>query len=119
MMEPVQVAMAGQEAGLLVIPAQVVQETRQALRRPKAQTVVEVLIPAHIPEQVAAVAVRQVLRVVLDQAQAPARVEQELHQASADRLLLMLAAAGVVLLKMEQVLLVALEAAALAATVVT
>lgn len=84
-MEQALEAMAGQVAAHHVFPAQVAQETRQAHLHPKAQTVVEVLIPVHIPEQVAVVAVRQALLVVLDQDQTPARVAQERHQALADR----------------------------------
>ena len=93
--------MAGLAAGHHDFPAQVAQETRQALRRRKAQTVVEVLIPAHTPGQVVVEAVRQALRVALGQGQTPARVAQERHQALADRPLLTLAAVAVVLLKME------------------
>ena len=68
---------------------------------------------AHTPEQVAAVAVRQALRVVLDQGQTPEQVAQEQHQALQARLLLTLAVVAVELLLVEQVQLVAREAAAL------
>jgi len=84
-MEQALEAMAGQVAAHHEFPAQVVQAILQAPLHPKAQTVVEVLIPVHIPEQVAVVAVRQALLVVLDQDQTPARVAQERHQALADR----------------------------------
>ena len=78
-------AMAGQVAAHHVFPAQVAQETRQAPLHPKAQTVAAVQTQARTPEQVAEVAVRQALLVVLDQDQTPARVAQERHQALADR----------------------------------
>jgi hypothetical protein len=93
--------MAGLAAGHHDFPAQVVQETRQALRRPKVQTVVEVLIPAHTPGQVVVEAVRQALRVVLGQGQAPALGVQERHQALPDQPLLTLVAGAAALLKME------------------
>ena len=113
MMEQALAVMAGQVAAHHDFPAQVAQEIRQALRRPKARTVAEALIPAHTPEQVAVEAVRQVRRVVLDQGQTPARAAREQHQALPDHLLLTLVAVAVELLRVEQVQLVAREAAAL------
>lgn len=101
MMELALEAMAGQVAGHHDFPAQVVQAIPQALRRPKARTVVEVLIPAHTPEQVVVEAVRQALRVVLGQGQAPALGVQERHQALLDQPLLTRAAVAAALLKME------------------
>ena len=63
--------MAGQVAAHLDNLALVAQVILQARRRPKARTVVEVLTPAHTPEQVAVVVVRQALRVALDQGSSP------------------------------------------------
>jgi hypothetical protein len=115
MMELAQVVLVVLAAAHLAILALVVQETRQALRRPKARTVVEVLIPAHTPEQVEVEAVRQALRAVLGQGQTPARVAQERHQPLPGHPLLTLAAVVVALLKMEQALPVVQVVVALAA----
>lgn len=93
--------MAGQVAAHLDNLALVAQVILQARRRPKARTVVEVLTPAHTPEQVAVVVVRQALRVALDQGQAPALGVQERHQALPDQPLLTRVAVAAALLKME------------------
>lgn len=111
--------MAGQVAAHLDNLALVAQVILRVHLHRKARTVVEVLIPAHTPEQVAVVVVRQALRVARDQVQTPARVVQERHQALADRLLLTRVAGVVALLKMELAQSAVREVAVLAATAVT
>lgn len=111
--------MAVQVAVLLVFLALAAQAILQAPLHPKGPMAAAVQTQAHTPEQVVAVAVRQALRVVLDQGQTPEQVAQEQHQALQARLSPMLVVAAAVLLKTEQAQRVVRVAVVLVETVAT